>query len=216
MKVRLTSRRSKDARCAFCHGDLDGVVFSCPRCMATFHGDCRSHLAQCPTLGCGTVFTQVPDVTLDTEQPGSPFGEIVGQSVPALFVVLLLLGGAALCMTPQAAPYALALAAAGLALLAREAWFLIGAKSLLGREPIPMHVEVRIEERNEDRLHFVRLIAPDGRLIDIEEGFISFPDWLLTLRPGAIVHVFDAGSGPVAIVAHDGSYSVPGRRVHRH
>jgi hypothetical protein len=184
--------------------------------MTTFHADCRSHLAQCPTLGCATVFTQVPDVTLDTEQPGSPFGEIVGQSVPALFVVLVLLGSAALCLSPNRALVALLLATTGLALLAREAWFLVRTKGLFRGEPVPMHVEVRIEERNEDRIHFVRLIAPDGRLIDLEPGFLSFPDWLLTLRPGSIVHVFDAGSGPVAIVAHDGSYAVPAKRVQRH
>jgi len=169
-----------------------------------------------PTLGCATVFTQVPDVTLDTEQPGSPFGEIVGQSVPALFVVLLLLGSAALCLTPGKAIFAFALATTGLALLAREAWFLVRAKALLGRRPVPMHVEVRIEDRNEDRIHFVRLVAPDGRLIDLEPGLLSFPDWLVTLRPGSIVHVFDAGSGPVAIVASDGSYAVPAKRVDPH
>lgn len=37
-------------RCATCHGDLDGVPWTCPACKTTTHSDCAG--GTCPTLGC--------------------------------------------------------------------------------------------------------------------------------------------------------------------
>src|SRR2546423_7121107 len=86
MKVRLTSRRSADMRCAYCHDSLDGVLSSCPRCLTAFHRDCRAHLAQCPTLGCNTAFTQAPEVPVEDEAPLGLASELVRERLSVLLV----------------------------------------------------------------------------------------------------------------------------------
>ena len=48
----LTERPSPDARCAFCHDDLDADTFECPQCQTKLHADCADNIPECPTLGC--------------------------------------------------------------------------------------------------------------------------------------------------------------------
>src|SRR5271170_5640016 len=76
MKLSLTRRRSPDARCAFCHDALEGVISSCPCCFTAFHRDCRGHLGKCPTIGCNTTFSEAPEVEVEHDEPRSLAGEL--------------------------------------------------------------------------------------------------------------------------------------------
>src|SRR4051794_5536902 len=146
MKVRLTSRRSANARCAYCHDSLDGAVSSCPSCLTTFHRDCRSHLAQCPTLGCNTAFTHVPDVIIEADQPVGLAAELVTERIGLAAMVVAPAGALAALGAMLGWGATLGVAAAIIVpmvlwaawLLARELPFYGALPLLLGRAPVRM------------------------------------------------------------------------------
>jgi len=224
VKVRLTSRRSADARCAYCHDGLDGALASCPRCFTTFHKDCRAHLAQCPTLGCNTTFTQSPDVAIEEEPPIGLAGELLRERLGTLLLGVVsaaslaaLLGARAWSQDTLVVAGFLAL---GVALCAArflsELGFYAALPALLRRAPVRMAIEIRSEKPSgeEEARHFVaRLTGPAGERLSLLLG-ATLPAWLLA--PGHEVDVFFAGSGPVALRSLRGHlYAVPARSVVR-
>src|SRR5579872_6367016 len=119
MKLRLASRRSPDARCAFCHDALEGVIATCPRCLTPFHRECRGHLSKCPTLGCETAFTAAPEVELASEPPASLTSELLLERWHIFIVPIVAAIAAALVLKDdQASTGALLIAAIASAWLA--------------------------------------------------------------------------------------------------
>jgi len=227
MKVLLTKRRSADARCAYCHDSLDGVLSSCPRCLTAFHKDCRAHLAQCPTLGCGTVFTHGPEVEVEREPPASLASELIRER---LGIVLLGVASAALLAGLAAttawskdvtviAGFLLLGVLASAGALARDLGFFLALRGVLRRAPVRMTMEILSELRGDSdqglrRVFTARLAGSSGELLSLDLGS-ALPAWLLAPGPQVLVHF--AERGPVAIRSLAGhSYAVPERRVTRH
>lgn len=223
MKVRLHAKRSADARCAYCHDSLDGVLSSCPRCLTTFHRDCRAHLAQCPTLGCGTAFTSQPDLIVEPEAPAGLVDELLRERLPVILlgVVSAVLLAALTAMLPLTADV---LVIAGflvlgilwsIASIGREVGFYRALRPLMQRTPLRMTIEIRSEVRGEEQRVFVaQLMGPAGELLTLDLGS-TLPAWVLA--PGPAVDVFFAESGPVALRSLKGHvYAVPEGRVTRH
>ncbi len=229
MKVRLSARRSKDERCAFCHDALEGAIATCPRCATPFHKDCRAHLGQCPTLGCGTVFTASPDVEFEKETPASLPSELARERAGALLLgPALAIALALLVASNPAGPAVLGVAALIAAGLAWSAWFLVSElgffralSRLLAQPPVMMSLEIHAERREEDRVFVAHLVDPKGGriVLDLESDRLlgGGPGWLLMMPPGTTVSVFTFGDrGPVAIRTPDGHvYAVPEGRVKR-
>jgi hypothetical protein len=234
MRVRLTSRRSADSRCAFCHDALEGAIASCPRCYTAFHRDCREHLTKCPTLGCETTFAQSLPIEAETETPLSLGWEILMERVggallgPALAMCFALVAGYGPFALPHEekdrivwVSFLVAIAVGGVWWLrwaAREARFVGALSELLGRTPVRQTIEIHVRTVHESRSFSAHLLAEDGSrvLLDLDPAMGSAPGWLCALAPGTPVDVFDAGSGPVAIRTLDQhSYAVPEARVTR-
>ncbi len=233
MKLRLTSRRSADSRCAFCHGALDGAIASCPRCYTAFHRDCRAHLGKCTTLGCETTFARGPEVEGGRDAPLSLGWELLNERVGGAFVGLLLAGFLVLFLAHWPLPslkhedaifaWCLLLLTGGacawwLVWFAREALFAESLPLLMRLEPVRKTLEIHAKTREESRSFSAQLVATDGAVVtlDLDPIVGNPPTWLLALCPGTAVDVFDAGSGPVAIRTLDGHhYAVPASRVKR-
>jgi hypothetical protein len=222
MKLRLASRRSPDARCAFCHDALGGVIATCPRCLTAFHRDCRGHLSKCPTLGCETAFTAAPEVELASEAPASLTNELLLERWYLLIVPIVGAIAAALVLKgDQASTGALvfaAVAAVWLGLtIARELAFVLRLRRVLASQPRTMQLEVRVEPYHEGRIYSARLTGSDRAIdLDLAPVLAAPPAWIFTLSPGTTVQVHALDRGPVAIRTLDGhSYAVPASRVRR-
>src|SRR5579883_470480 len=172
MKLRLASRRSPDARCAFCHDALEGAIATCPRCLTPFHRDCRGHLSKCPTLGCETAFTTAPEVVLDHEVPASLASELIFERLPLLVLPAVVAVAWILWQEHQGAWPAWVFALLSTVWLAvvvvREIAFVAGLRSLLATEPTTMQLEIRVEPYHEGRIYCARLAGTDGRVLDLD------------------------------------------------
>jgi hypothetical protein len=232
-EIRIQERSSPEARCAFCHGDLDGVVSTCKGCGTVFHDDCRMHLVRCPTLGCATSLRTEADGERERPAWMIPTGTMWERMIvrTAGQVSLVVIGIAAVAIAGIAAdrfgqPAFAAAALLGLALalwqghaLTLEPSFYREVRRLLDDEiPAPMTGTVRREGAEDRRRTFVDLTpsGPGLAPLSVEVTSSIGLGWLVDAAPGAAILVYGAsGTGPVVLRRRQGVYAVPGARVRR-
>ncbi len=79
-RISVEERSSPDLRCSLCH-DTEGRLEACPTCGTLFHGACRAHDRQCPTLGCSERLRRIGAPSVRTREPREPALEAFLQDV---------------------------------------------------------------------------------------------------------------------------------------
>lgn len=87
-------------RCAYCHGDAQGLLECCDACGVLVHAECRRELGRCSTLGCAAPSVQTVNLSARLAEPGLVISGArlyrwAKRCAPTLFMVLICFGGCA-------------------------------------------------------------------------------------------------------------------------
>jgi hypothetical protein len=85
-KIRVTGRRSRDERCAICHGEAADAFRRCGGCSVMTHADCLAAHRRCPTLGCAEPIAKARVVGPVTHRHGLPSASSQAELIRAMRV----------------------------------------------------------------------------------------------------------------------------------